>query len=60
MTSPTISIIVPIYNAEKYLKNCLDSILKQSFTDWECILVNDASPDAVGVIILSLIVLHSA
>jgi glycosyltransferase involved in cell wall biosynthesis len=42
---PIISIIVPIYNAEKYLVRCIDSILNQSFTDFECILVNDGSTD---------------
>ena len=41
---PEISIIVPIYKVERYLRECLDSILAQSFTDWECILVDDGSP----------------
>jgi len=40
-----ISIIVPVYKVEKYLKRCVDSILAQTFTDFECILVNDGSPD---------------
>lgn len=48
---PQISVIVPVYKAEKYLSKLLDSILAQSFTDWECIIVNDASPDGVGIII---------
>lgn len=42
---PEISIIVPVYNAEDYLVRCLDSIKKQNFTEWECILVNDGSTD---------------
>lgn len=42
---PIISIIVPVYKVEKYLPRCLDSILAQTFTDFECILVDDGSPD---------------
>jgi len=48
--APVISILVPIYNAENYLKRCLDSILAQSFKDFEVILVNDGSSDNSGVI----------
>lgn len=42
---PAISVIIPIYNVEKYLRCCLDSILNQTFTDWQAICVNDGSPD---------------
>lgn len=47
---PKVSIIVPVYKAEKYLHQCIDSILSQSFTDWELILVDDGSPDRSGAI----------
>ncbi len=45
-----ISVIVPIYNTEKYLPKCLDSILAQTHTNWEAILVNDGSTDDSGEI----------
>lgn len=43
-----ISIIVPIYNAEQYLRRCIDSILAQSYTDFELLLIDDGSKDASG------------
>ena len=43
-----VSIIVPIYNAEQYLRRCVDSILNQEYTDYELLLVNDGSTDASG------------
>jgi len=42
---PKISIIVPVYNVELYLRKCIESILAQTFTNFECILVDDGSPD---------------
>lgn len=42
---PTISVIIPIYKVEKYLRKCLDSVIHQSVTPYEVILVNDGSPD---------------
>lgn len=45
MIQPLISVIVPIYNGEKYLEECIESILKQTVGDWELILVNDGSID---------------
>ena len=50
MSKPLVSIIIPVYNVELYLSNCIDSILAQSFTDWECILVDDGSKDKSGSI----------
>lgn len=47
---PTISVIVPIYNVEHYLSACIDSVLDQTFTDFELILVNDGSTDRCGEI----------
>ena len=47
---PEISVIVPVYNVEEYLARCIDSILAQSFTDFELILVDDGSTDSSGVI----------
>ncbi|MCM3412438.1 glycosyltransferase family 2 protein [Metabacillus litoralis] len=48
--SVKISIIVPIYKVEKYLAKCIDSILNQTFKEYELILVNDGSPDSCGEI----------
>ena len=48
--SPLVSIIVPVYNTERYLQECIDSIHSQSFTDFEIILVNDGSKDDSGKI----------
>jgi glycosyltransferase involved in cell wall biosynthesis len=45
-----ISVIVPVYKVEKYLRRCLDSVLLQTYTDYECILVDDASPDSCPAI----------
>ena len=45
MGNELISIVVPIYNVEKYLRQCLDSILDQTYEHFECLLINDGSPD---------------
>lgn len=47
---PVISVIVPVYNTEKYLKRCVDSILAQTFADLELILIDDGSTDRSGSI----------
>lgn len=48
---PKVSIVVPIYNVERYLSECIDSILRQTLKDIEVILVDDGSPDNCGKII---------
>ena len=50
--TPKLSIIVPVYNTEVYLRECLDSIINQTFKDIEIIIVNDCSPDNSEAIIL--------
>lgn len=50
MSSVSISIIVTIFNTEKYLRQCIRSILAQTFMDWECILIDDGSTDDSGSI----------
>lgn len=47
---PKLSIVVPVYNTEKYLNQCIDSILGQTFTDFELIIINDGSKDGSGII----------
>ena len=50
MSNPKISVIIPVYNAEKYLERCVDSILAQTFTDFELLLIDDGSKDKSGEI----------
>lgn len=50
MDNHKISVIVPIYNSEKYLKKCIDSIINQSYKNLEIILINDGSTDSSGEI----------
>ena len=45
---PKISIIVPLYKAERYLRRCVESIIHQTYTDWELLLIDDGSPDGSG------------
>ena len=48
---PFFSIIIPVYNVAPYLRECLDSVLAQTFTDWEAICVDDGSTDGSGAIL---------
>ena len=50
MKMPEISIIVPVYNTEKWLRRCVDSILAQTFKDFELLLIDDGSTDNSGTI----------
>ena len=45
---PKISVIIPIYKAERFINNCLDSVVAQTYDNWEAILVDDGSPDESG------------
>jgi glycosyltransferase involved in cell wall biosynthesis len=53
MNVPAISVILPVYNCEKYIGKAIDSVLRQTFTDFELILINDGSTDQSENIILS-------
>ena len=55
---PKISIIVPVYNVEKYLPNCLDSLVNQTYGNIEIICVNDSSPDRSGTILAEYAARH--
>ena len=48
---PFFSIIIPVYNVAPYLRECLDSVIAQTFTDWEAICVDDGSTDGSGAIL---------
>lgn len=51
MNPPAISVLVPVYNAEKYLESCLQSVVKQTFKDFEIICLNDGSTDGSAAIL---------
>ncbi len=49
-SKPLISVVIPVYNVEKYLRGCIDSVLMQTFDNYEIILVDDGTPDSSGII----------
>ena len=51
---PAISVVLPVYNAEAYVREAVESILAQTFTDFECIIINDGSTDGSGAILREL------
>ncbi|HEL1824235.1 TPA: glycosyltransferase family 2 protein [Streptococcus suis] len=50
MNTPLISIIVPVYNVENYLDECIRTVLAQTYSNWELLLINDGSTDSSGTI----------
>lgn len=50
MNTPEISVIVPVYKAEAYLHRCVDSLLSQTYHNFELLLIDDGSPDHSGII----------
>ena len=50
---PKISVVMPVYNSERYLREALDSIINQSFSDFECLVIDDGSTDGSSDIIKS-------
>lgn len=52
MSAPLVSIIIPVYNREELIRETLNSVLEQSYINWECILIDDGSTDATAKIVL--------
>lgn len=52
MDDSKVSILIPLYNAEKYISETIDSVLNQKYENWECIIVNDGSTDNSEKIVL--------
>ena len=43
--NPLVSVLIPVYNCEAYLRECLESVLRQTYSNWECLVVNNCSTD---------------
>lgn len=50
MKNPNVSVIIPVYNSERYLRRCIDSVLAQTYKEWSLLLIDDGSKDGSGVI----------
>ena len=50
MSAPLVSLVIPVYKVELYLRTCIESVLAQTYSNWETILVDDGSPDRCGEI----------
>lgn len=48
---PKISVVIPVYNVEKYIPRCIESVLNKSFTNFEVICINDVLPDNSAIIL---------
>ena len=48
MSEPMFSVLIPAYNVEGYLTECLDGVLRQTFLDWEAVVIDDGSTDGTG------------
>lgn len=53
--NPVFSILIPAYNVAKYIEDCIESIKKQTFSNFECIIVDDGSTDTTRIVIESLV-----
>ena len=51
MQNPRVTVIIPAYNSEKYIGRCLDSVLGQSFQDFEVLVIDDGSKDGTGDVV---------
>ncbi len=58
MTNPLVSIVTPVYNSEDFLKECIDSVLNQTYQNWEYIIVDDCSTDGTAEIAKNYAELH--